>query len=46
MLNLIIAAIVLVAFIVYLIIKHYKNRDSSGPPTGGAISERDEVILA
>ena len=35
MLTWIIAAIVIVAIIVYLTIRHYKNRDSSGPPTGG-----------
>ena len=31
----IIALIIIVAIIVYLIIRHYRNRDSSGPPTGG-----------
>ena len=35
MLTWIIAAIAIIAIIVYLIIRHYKNRDSSGPPTGG-----------
>ena len=35
MLGWIIAAIIIAAIIVYLIIRHYKNRDSSGPPTGG-----------
>jgi len=35
MLGWIIAAIIIVALIVYGIIRHYKNRDSSGPPTGG-----------
>ena len=31
----IIALVIIVAGIVYLIIRHYRNRDSSGPPTGG-----------
>jgi len=31
----IIAIVVIVAITVYLISRHYKNRDSSGPPTGG-----------
>lgn len=31
----IIAEIAIIAIIVFLIIRHYKNRDSSGPPTGG-----------
>ncbi len=35
MLAWIIAVFIIVAIIVYLIIRHYKNRDSSGPPTGG-----------
>ena len=35
MLGWIIAIIVFVAVVVYLIFRHYKNRDSSGPPTGG-----------
>lgn len=35
MLGWIVAAVLIAALIIWLIVRHYKNRDSSGPPTGG-----------